>query len=275
MRFYVRAPRCPHCGSREYAISRPRGVVDIVCLGLRAVRPVRCRDCLHRWYVFQWLPGAKPLSLVPAEVPSAVEPAAAVAAPPPREERRATRRYAFSVPALYRIEAGQEGGGECVNICAGGLLFRGEPLLPGGSEVLMYLKLGSRQVLAQAAVVWTGSGVAGVRFLRPVAELPEVIELLEELAAGERRSSRRVAAASMVRIRRESGETEVVPPIDLSRGGFAFESVQHYSLHECVWVAPHFRPEDRDPLELRGAIVRAAPVAGWEAQRYGVKFEEK
>lgn len=93
--------------------------------------------------------------------------------------------------------------------------------------------------------------------------------------ADERRRSRRIQMRTRARIRRESdGGSEVLEPVNVSRGGLAFCSSHVYALHEKIFVNMHFQPNqpESDAIESHGLIVRAAPVAGSPLYSYGVKF---
>jgi len=71
------------------------------------------------------------------------------------------------------------------------------------------------------------------------------------------------------RVRRVDGKIEIVAPLNVSRGGIAFESPMEYALDERIRVAMHYR-EGEDALETNGAIVRVSPRSA--SQEYGVKF---
>jgi hypothetical protein len=85
----------------------------------------------------------------------------------------------------------------------------------------------------------------------------------------EKRTSRRIQMKTRARVRRTNNKTEVVAPLNVSRGGIAFESVQQYDLDERIQVAMHYR-EGEQPLETLGSIVRVTPRE--KSAEYGVKF---
>ena len=101
------------------------------------------------------------------------------------------------------------------------------------------------------------------------AEAPSSAE--PEIPWSERRTARRIYVRTQARVRRPSS-SEVVAPVNVSRGGICFESRASYELGEVVWVAMHFR-EDAQHLETPSRIVRVSPGAKGDAYSYGVKFE--
>ncbi len=73
------------------------------------------------------------------------------------------------------------------------------------------------------------------------------------------------------RIRRATTQgTEIVAPVNVSRGGIAYESRLSYELEEVIFVAMHYR-EGGELLETPGRIVRVSP--GGQNFGYGVRFE--
>ena len=76
---------------------------------------------------------------------------------------------------------------------------------------------------------------------------------------------------TQARVRRPTS-SEVVAPVNVSRGGICFESRSSYELDEVVWVAMHFH-EGAEHLETPSRIVRVSPGAKGDAYSYGVKFE--
>lgn len=91
----------------------------------------------------------------------------------------------------------------------------------------------------------------------------------------ERRTSRRIGMKTWVRVRRESdSDTELVEPVNVSRGGLCFQSIRQYDLHDIIWIKMHCDPEvpESGEMETRCLIVRAVPVPEWEAFSYGLKF---
>ena len=134
---------------------------------------------------------------------------------------------------------------------------------------------------AQAYTLLTDSASQSARTAAPVAAPSAPVPRAEEgvdpaLEGGkEHRRSRRIGMKTRVRIRRESGsETEVLEPVNVSRGGVSFESTRQYDLHEIVWVQMHYDPNlpDGGGMETRSLIVRAVPLPRWDAFSYGVKF---
>jgi hypothetical protein len=116
----------------------------------------------------------------------------------------------------------------------------------------------------------------------------------DELAAGdsspepvvsgpERRTSRRIQMKTRVRIRRESDNvSEVLQPVNVSRGGLGFQSPKRFGLHETVWVTMHYQAESGESkarvvdvvgsMETKSMIVRAAPLTNSTEFSYGVRF---
>jgi hypothetical protein len=98
----------------------------------------------------------------------------------------------------------------------------------------------------------------------------------EALAEGaERRRSRRIQMRTRARICRESdGSTEVLEPVNVSRGGIGFRSSRLYARHEKITVNMHYQPKqpESDISESRGMIVRAVAETGTQLYSYGVKF---
>jgi hypothetical protein len=86
----------------------------------------------------------------------------------------------------------------------------------------------------------------------------------------DRRSSRRIQMKTRARVRRQNDMTEVVVPLNVSKGGVAFESRLSYSLDEVIHVAMHYR-EGGEALETPGTVVRVSTRAG--AFEYGVRYE--
>lgn len=87
----------------------------------------------------------------------------------------------------------------------------------------------------------------------------------------DRRSSRRIQMKTRARVRRQNDMTEVVAPLNVSKGGVGFESRLSYSLDEIVFVALHYR-EGGEALETSGTIVRVSKRSG--AFEYGVRYEQ-
>ena len=72
------------------------------------------------------------------------------------------------------------------------------------------------------------------------------------------------------RIRRPvTEEAEVVVPVNVSRGGFSFESRLPYRLHEIIYVALHYH-EGGAVLERLARIVRVSRSG--DKSEYGVAF---
>jgi hypothetical protein len=102
-------------------------------------------------------------------------------------------------------------------------------------------------------------------------EPPPVAEPVKpaEINWAERRSSRRIHMKTRARVRRPDNRSEIVAPLNVSRGGIAFESVQKYSLDDRIQVALHYR-EGEQALETLGSIVRVSSRG--QTAEYGVKF---
>lgn len=88
----------------------------------------------------------------------------------------------------------------------------------------------------------------------------------------DRRASKRISLKTRARIRRVAS-SEVVAPINVSRGGICFQSRSSYELDEVVWVAMHYREGDKDPLETASRVVRVSRGDGSQPPNYGVCFE--
>jgi uncharacterized protein (DUF3084 family) len=101
-------------------------------------------------------------------------------------------------------------------------------------------------------------------------EAAPAAEVAPPISWSDRRGSRRIQLRTRARIRR-AASSEIVAPINVSRGGIAFESRAAYELDEVIWVAMHFR-EGEQPMETPSRIVRITRVetAGYN---YGVSFE--
>jgi len=91
-------------------------------------------------------------------------------------------------------------------------------------------------------------------------------------SAADRRSSKRISLKTRARIRRVAS-SEVVAPINVSRGGICFQSRSSYELDEVVWVAMHYRDEDKNPMETPSRVVRISRGDGGQPPSYGVSFE--
>ena len=75
-----------------------------------------------------------------------------------------------------------------------------------------------------------------------------------------------------VRIRRDSDNvSEILEPVNLSRGGISFKSCKRFALHETVWVTMHYQPQSTE-METKSIIVRAAPMKNSTEFSYGLKF---
>jgi len=98
----------------------------------------------------------------------------------------------------------------------------------------------------------------------PAAEVPPPISWAD------RRGSRRISLRTRARIRR-AASSEIVAPINVSRGGICFESRAACELDEVIWVAMHFR-EGEQPMETPSRIVRITRMEG-AGYNYGVSFE--
>jgi len=90
-----------------------------------------------------------------------------------------------------------------------------------------------------------------------------------EINWAEKRGSRRIQMKTRARIRRPDNRIEIVAPVNVSRGGIAFETAQQYALDELVQVALHYR-EGEEALETLGSIVRVTPRG--PTSECGVKF---
>ncbi len=111
-------------------------------------------------------------------------------------------------------------------------------------------------------------GAPGKAAARPAAQAPAAPPPLP--SGAERRTSRRIHMKTDARIRRSSGGTEVLVPVNVSRGGIAFQSRAYYELEEVVHVALHYR-KGAEPMEAPGRIVRVSKLEN--AFEFGVRFE--
>ena len=104
----------------------------------------------------------------------------------------------------------------------------------------------------------------------PQPEAAPAAEVAPPISWADRRGSRRIQLRTRARVRR-AASSEIVAPINVSRGGICFESRAAYELDEVIWVAMHFR-EGEQPMETPSRIVRITRMetAGYN---YGVSFE--
>jgi len=134
----------------------------------------------------------------------------------------------------------------------------------------------------------------------------ETASKTSEPSGAERRTSRRIQMKTRVRIRRDSDNaSEVLEPVNVSRGGLGFESCRRFALHETLWVTMHYQPGSGDTqarsasrfagkskalaldaagkskalaldvaaeMETKSIIVRAAAMANNTDFSYGLKF---
>jgi pyruvate/2-oxoglutarate dehydrogenase complex dihydrolipoamide acyltransferase (E2) component len=106
---------------------------------------------------------------------------------------------------------------------------------------------------------------------QPEASLTEQL-LRGDRAAEERRTSKRISLKTKARVRRV-GSSEVVEPINASRGGICFESRASYELDEVVWVAMHYRDGDANPMETPSRVVRVSRGGSGRPHSYGISFQ--
>jgi hypothetical protein len=85
----------------------------------------------------------------------------------------------------------------------------------------------------------------------------------------ERRRQRRRNLTMLMRIRRASGETEVVQTVDASASGICFVSRRRYQVGEDVFLRLP-PPRGEMPVETKGRIVRSVHIS--EGQHYGVSY---
>jgi len=85
----------------------------------------------------------------------------------------------------------------------------------------------------------------------------------------ERRRRRRRNLTMLVRIRRGSGETEVVQTVDASTAGICFISRRRYQVGEDVFLRLP-PPRGQMPVETKGRIVRSLHLSA--GQQYGVNY---
>jgi hypothetical protein len=104
----------------------------------------------------------------------------------------------------------------------------------------------------------------------PPPEAAAAAEAAPPVSWADRRGSRRIALRTRARIRRTAA-SEIVTPINVSRGGICFESRAAYELDEVIWVGMHYR-EGEQPLETPSRVVRITRMEG-AGYNYGVSFE--
>jgi len=105
----------------------------------------------------------------------------------------------------------------------------------------------------------------------PPAAPPAAAAAAAPVNWADRRSSRRIQMKTRARVRRKNDMTEVVAPLNVSKGGVAFESRLSYDLDEVIFVALHYR-EGGEALETPGSVVRVSKRAG--AFEYGVRYQQ-
>jgi len=137
-----------------------------------------------------------------------------------------------------------------------------------GDDVSAELTPSERQVYARlfavAAPPAAAAAAAAAAAPAPVA--------VPELTGKERRTSRRIQMKTRARVRRESDNlTEILEPVNVSRGGIGFLSPKRFALHETVWITMHYQADSTE-METKAIIVRAAPIAASVDFSYGVKF---
>ncbi len=186
--------------------------------------------------------------------------------------RRRDKRHAVSGPALLRGKNSNEAVAECCNISSSGVLLRSLDLPPAENEVWVYFRLGAQKFVAPGEIVRTGGHQVAVVFREKPAGLDEVLNGIQAHGR-ERRTQDRIHLTTLVRIQRQSGEREVVQPLDVSPGGFGFESVRIYSLGEKVSVCMHYNVNEPDEGDVEWAVVvRTELLPKWDAYSYGVEF---
>jgi hypothetical protein len=126
------------------------------------------------------------------------------------------------------------------------------------SEKTAYAALGGPKPAAQAPVA-------------PSKGAPEAAPAAEPQGKN-RRQARRIQMKTRVRIRRDSDPmTEVLEPLDVSKGGVSFQSPRRFALHEIIWVSMHYKP-GVSAMAVRSQIVRVAPIPQSVEFSYGAKF---
>jgi hypothetical protein len=188
------------------------------------------------------------------------------------DRRKREKRHAVSGPALLRTKNSNEAVAECCNISSTGVLLRSIDLPATESDVWVYFRLGSHKFVAPGEIVRTGKQQVAVVFREQPAGLDEALKSIQQ-DGRERRTQDRIHLTTLVQVRRQSGEAEVVQPMDVSPGGFGFESVRTYKLGEKVSVSMHYNPNDPDEDDMEWAVVvRTELLPKWDAYSYGVEF---
>lgn len=185
------------------------------------------------------------------------------------DERRRAKRVAISAHTIYRTEKAVEGEGNSLNVSRSGIQIKTDLLPPSGTDLVLYFKVADRQFLAPGEVVWTEGDRAGIVFRQEPHRLEN---FLDSLPQTEQRAANRVQAEMLVRIRRGDYRSEIVEPVNVSQGGFGFQSVLEYSQGEMVFTTLDYRPGKAETAEVPSAIVRVTPLFRWDAYSYGVRF---
>ena len=188
------------------------------------------------------------------------------------DRRKREKRHAVSGPALLRTKNSNEAVAECCNISSTGVLLRNIDLPPTENDVWVYFRLGSDKFVAPGEIVRTTDHQVAVVFREQPAGLDDALKSIEQRGSN-RRTQERIHLTTLVQIRRQSGETEVVQPMDVSPGGFGFESVRNYKLGEKLSISMHYNPNDPTEDDMEWAfVVRTELLPKWDAFRYGVEF---
>lgn len=186
-------------------------------------------------------------------------------------ERRQATRVPITAPVIFRTANAKEGNGQALNVSTTGLLFSTQASPGSCTEVVVYMQVGGRQFLAEGEIVRTVENEMAVVFRQEPRGLSQ---LLSSVKKNDNRRGRRIQLRTLIRVRRESGtQAEVLQPVDVSRGGVSFQSVQEYKVSEVVYIALHYNPKQpNDALETGARIVRIERLPQWEAFEYGVQF---
>lgn len=187
------------------------------------------------------------------------------------QDRRKYKRLAMDGQCVFRTIETSAGTGECRNVSIGGLLWTAPEVPPVMTQLWVAFRLAGRQFMVSGVVVRVINQECALVFSEEPPELRETVAALERDG---RRAAQRVAIVAPVRVRRQSGEAEVVPIRNISKAGFFFESSRLYSVGEQVFVLLGYSDDSPDGAtpEIPAAIVRGAALSNWGAFSYGVQF---
>jgi len=126
---------------------------------------------------------------------------------------------------------------------------------------------GKKKEVAKAAVTVEEGG-------EPVGMATEVVLLAEAMEGTERRGRVRAKVNFFACVRTEEFGEDIVPCIDMSRGGVSFRSKTCYAKGTKVQIAVPFSAEVKEApaIFVRGRIANVKEMAGGRMYRCGVEF---